>query len=57
MEEKSYYQTDEYKALRELAKEREAIRELLRSQRRGWSHLIDHVKYSSGPGDNIYVYG
>ena len=23
----------------------------------GWSHIIDKVDYSSGPGDNIYVFG
>lgn len=23
----------------------------------GWSHLINGVKYSGGPGDNIYIFG
>ena len=26
-------------------------------KKRGWSHIIDTVNYSSGPGDNIYVFG
>jgi len=26
-------------------------------KKRGWSHIIDNVNYSSGPGDNIYVFG
>ena len=24
---------------------------------RGWSHIIDKIHYSGGPGDNIYIYG
>lgn len=27
------------------------------SNKRGWSYIIDKIKYSGGPGDNIYVYG
>ena len=27
------------------------------NKKRGWSHIIDEVDYSSGPGDNIYVFG
>jgi hypothetical protein len=27
------------------------------NKKRGWSHIIDEVRYSSGPGDNIYVFG
>lgn len=26
-------------------------------KRRAWSHIVGKVKYSSGPGDNIYVFG
>ena len=26
-------------------------------RKRGWSHIIDKIDYSSGPGDNIYVFG
>lgn len=25
--------------------------------RRGWSDVFDKLTYSSGPGDNIYVFG
>lgn len=25
--------------------------------KRGWSDVLDNLDYSSGPGDNIYVYG
>ncbi|MBU1152198.1 hypothetical protein KJ632_05240 [Patescibacteria group bacterium] len=28
-----------------------------KNKKRGWSHLIDKRNYSSGPGDNIFVYG
>jgi len=26
-------------------------------RKRGWSDIFDNLTYSSGPGDNIYVYG
>lgn len=26
-------------------------------RKRGWSDVFDNLTYSSGPGDNIYVYG
>jgi hypothetical protein len=25
--------------------------------KRGWSDVLDNITYSSGPGDNIYVFG
>jgi len=28
-----------------------------RDEKRGWRHIIDKANYSSGPGDNIYVFG
>ena len=28
-----------------------------RGKKRGWRHIIDKGNYSSGPGDNIYVFG
>ena len=28
-----------------------------KKQKRGWSGVFENVHYSSGPGDNIYVYG
>jgi len=27
------------------------------NQKRGWRDVFDLCSYSSGPGDNIYVYG
>jgi len=26
-------------------------------RKRGWSDVFDNLTYSSGPGDNIYVFG
>ena len=28
-----------------------------RGKKRGWRHIINKENYSSGPGDNIYVFG
>ncbi|MBC8481510.1 MAG: hypothetical protein H8D47_02450 [Planctomycetes bacterium] len=28
-----------------------------KSKKRGWSGVFDNATYSSGPGDNIYVFG
>lgn len=28
-----------------------------KTQKRPWGHIIDKDAYSSGPGDNIYVFG
>ena len=28
-----------------------------KKKKRGWSDVFDNVTYSSGPGDNIYVFG
>lgn len=29
----------------------------IKGNKRGWSDVFDNVTYSSGPGDNIYVFG
>ncbi len=28
-----------------------------KSKKRGWNGIFESVTYSSGPGDNIYVFG
>lgn len=28
-----------------------------KSKKRSWSGIFDNMNYSSGPGDNVYVYG
>jgi hypothetical protein len=28
-----------------------------RNTKRGWRDVFDNITYSSGPGDNIYVFG
>jgi hypothetical protein len=27
------------------------------TKKKGWSDIFDNLTYSSGPGDNIYVFG
>lgn len=27
------------------------------AKKKGWSDIFDNITYSSGPGDNIYVFG
>lgn len=27
------------------------------TKKKGWSDIFDNITYSSGPGDNIYVFG
>jgi len=29
----------------------------VKDKKRGWSGVFENVTYSSGPGDNIYVFG
>jgi hypothetical protein len=43
----------------EMAKKGEKVEGKIsdRMQKRPWDHIIDKDAYSSGPGDNIYVFG
>ncbi len=43
--------------LEELSQQNQEKDEQLKEPKRGWGHILCDIKYSSGPGDNIYVYG
>lgn len=52
------YDIKESKKLEGLVKLKQAKDGQLKSERkRGWSDVFDEIDYSSGPGDNVYVYG